>query len=126
MLPGVRPSISLALLPTASTLWVTLLIATIEGSETTIPRPRAKTSVFAVPRSIAKSLENKLKIERKFIETDLKTFWVFDLSPHNISWRTSPFQGAGKMSFVMTDDDLRTGGKPPRIFPHITKFLTKL
>src|SRR5215475_12204449 len=72
MLPGVRPSISFALLPTASTLWVTLLIATIDGSETTMPRPRAKTSVFAVPRSIARSLENRLNIERKFIETDLK------------------------------------------------------
>src|SRR5512145_1426730 len=72
MLPGVRPSISLALLPTASTLWVTLLMATIEGSETTMPRPRAKTSVFAVPRSIAKSLENRLNIERRFIETDLE------------------------------------------------------
>jgi hypothetical protein len=29
--------------------------------------------VFAVPRSIAKSLEKRLKIERKFIETDLGT-----------------------------------------------------
>src|SRR5215470_3662451 len=73
MLPGVRPSISLALLPTASTLWVTLLMATIEGSETTMPRPRANTSVFAVPRSIAKSLENRQNIERRFIETDLRT-----------------------------------------------------
>src|SRR5262245_8375152 len=71
MFPGVRPSISFALFPTASTLWVTLLIATIDGSETTIPRPRAKTRVLAVPRSIARSLENRLKIERRFIDTDL-------------------------------------------------------
>jgi hypothetical protein len=35
-------------------------MATIDGSETTIPRPRAYTRVFAVPRSIARSLENKL------------------------------------------------------------------
>src|SRR6266542_4128315 len=41
MLPGVRPSISLASFPTASTLWVTLFIATMEGSLTTTPRPLA-------------------------------------------------------------------------------------
>ena len=41
MFPGVRPSMSLASLPTASTRPVTLLIATIDGSLTTIPFPRA-------------------------------------------------------------------------------------
>jgi len=41
MFPGVRPSISLAALPTASTLFVILLIATIDGSLTTMPRPLA-------------------------------------------------------------------------------------
>jgi hypothetical protein len=41
-----------------------------------MPRPRAKTSVFAVPRSIAKSLENRLNIERRFIETDLEPLRV--------------------------------------------------
>ena len=41
MFPGVRPSISLASLPTASTLPVTRLTATIDGSETTIPFPFA-------------------------------------------------------------------------------------
>src|ERR1044071_5325964 len=60
ILPGVRPSISLASLPTASTLLVTLLIATMEGSLTTMPRPLAYTRVFAVPRSMARSLENGL------------------------------------------------------------------
>ena len=30
-------------------------MATTDGSETTIPSPRTKTSVFAVPRSIARS-----------------------------------------------------------------------
>ena len=58
MFPGVRPSISLASLPTASTWSLVLLIATIEGSLNTIPLPRANTQVFAVPRSIARSLEN--------------------------------------------------------------------
>src|SRR6185369_7088683 len=60
MLPGVRPSISFASLPTASTLLVTLLMATMEGSLTTIPRPFANTKVLAVPRSIARSLEKGL------------------------------------------------------------------
>jgi hypothetical protein len=64
MLPGVRPSISLASLPTASTSPVFLLMATIEGSLTTMPLPAANTSVFAVPRSIARSLEKRLKSER--------------------------------------------------------------
>jgi hypothetical protein len=44
-----------------------LFIATIEGSLTTIPLPRAKTSVFAVPRSMARSEENRLNKERILI-----------------------------------------------------------
>src|SRR5437762_11558749 len=67
MLPGVRPSISLASLPTASTSPLFLLIATIEGSLTTIPFPFAKTRVLAVPRSIARSDENRLNSDRRFI-----------------------------------------------------------
>ena len=70
MLPGVRPSISLASLPTASTSPVFLFNATIEGSLTTMPLPRAYTSVLAVPRSIARSLENMLKSERRLCERD--------------------------------------------------------
>jgi hypothetical protein len=58
MLPGVRPSISFASLPTASTLLLILLTATIDGSRTTMPLFFAYTSVFAVPRSIARSFEN--------------------------------------------------------------------
>jgi hypothetical protein len=41
MFPGVRPSISLASRPTASTRPFNLLMATIEGSLTTMPLPRA-------------------------------------------------------------------------------------
>ena len=59
-----RPSISFASLPTASTSFVFLLIATMEGSFTTMPLPRAYTRVFAVPRSIARSLENTLNSDR--------------------------------------------------------------
>ena len=62
MLPGVRPSISLACLPTASTFLVPLLrrwTATTEGSLETMPLPRTNVSVFAVPRSIARSLVNR-------------------------------------------------------------------
>ena len=61
--PGVRPSISFASRPTATTSPVALLIATIEGSLTTMPFPCEKTSVFAVPRSIARSEENRLKTD---------------------------------------------------------------
>ena len=71
MLPGVRPSISLASLPTASTSPVTLLMATIEGSLTTMPLPLAYTSVLAVPRSIARSLENMLNSERRLWNLEL-------------------------------------------------------
>ena len=42
-------------------------IATMEGSLTTIPFPFANTRVLAVPRSMAKSDENRLKRERRFI-----------------------------------------------------------
>jgi hypothetical protein len=68
MLPGVRPNISLASLPTASTRPEILFTATIEGSETTMPLDFANTSVLAVPRSIARSLERKLRLrtERRF------------------------------------------------------------
>src|SRR6478672_2366864 len=65
ILPGVRPSISLASLPTASMRPFTLLIATIDGSLTTMPLPRAYTHVLAVPKSIARSLENRENSDRK-------------------------------------------------------------
>src|SRR5262245_37373154 len=65
MLPGVLPSMSFASLPTASIRPLTLLIATMEGSFTTMPLPRAYTQVFAVPRSIARSLENRENRERR-------------------------------------------------------------
>ncbi len=64
-LPGVRPSISLASRPTATTSLVFLLMATIDGSLTTMPLPLAKTSVFAVPKSMARSEESRLKTERR-------------------------------------------------------------
>src|SRR4030066_104688 len=65
MLPGVRPSISLASLPTASTRPLILLIATMDGSLTTMPLPRAYTHVLAVPRSMARSLENRENTDRR-------------------------------------------------------------
>src|SRR5438309_97477 len=72
MLPGVRPSMSLASLPTASTRPFTLLMATIDGSLTTMPLPRAYTQVLAVPRSIARSLENRDNIERRLNKDSLR------------------------------------------------------
>src|SRR6187397_1729251 len=71
MLPGVRPSMSFASLPTASIRPFTLLIATIDGSFTTIPLPRAYTQVLAVPRSIARSLEKSEKRERRLNDYSL-------------------------------------------------------
>src|SRR5258706_14831559 len=61
--PGVRPSISFACRPTATTSPLVLLIATIDGSFTTMPLPCENTSVFAVPRSMARSDENKLNTD---------------------------------------------------------------
>ena len=63
MEPGVRPSISLACLPTASTSSVRTSTATTEGSRITMPLPRINTSVFAVPKSMPMSLENIVNIE---------------------------------------------------------------
>ena len=55
MFAGVRPSMACAAWPTASVLSLCVLTATMEGSSTTMPRPGANTTVFAVPRSTAKS-----------------------------------------------------------------------
>src|SRR3954452_14243773 len=55
IVPGVRPSIRFASMPTACTSPVRWSIATTDGSERTMPRPRTYTSVFAVPRSTAMS-----------------------------------------------------------------------
>ena len=63
MFPGVRPSISFGSVPTASTRFGVVLTATMEGSRTMMPLPRANTRVFAVPRSIARSLEKMEKID---------------------------------------------------------------
>ncbi len=57
MLPGVRPSISFASVPTASILPLMAFNARIDGSFSTIPLPQAYTHVFAVPRSMARSSE---------------------------------------------------------------------
>ena len=59
ILPEARPSICLASAPTACNSLVSELMATTEGSRRLMPFPFTKTRVFAVPRSIAKSLENK-------------------------------------------------------------------
>ena len=62
MEPGVLPIISLASVPTATTLgglyfWST---ATTEGSLMTMPLPFTKTRVLAVPKSIPISSENNI------------------------------------------------------------------
>src|SRR5579864_7276710 len=72
--PGVRPSMSFASFPTATTSPVFLLMATMLGSFTTMPLPLENTSVFAVPKSMARSDENKLN-------TDRKLYVLFDIFP---------------------------------------------
>src|SRR4026209_538449 len=62
MLPGVRPNILFASVPTASTRSVFFSTATTEGSLSTIPFPCTYTRVEAVPRSMARSFENHPKI----------------------------------------------------------------
>ena len=52
---GVRPIMRWASAPTAWTSPVRSSIATTDGSDSTIPRPRTCTTVFAVPRSMAMS-----------------------------------------------------------------------
>src|SRR5712692_9390568 len=74
-LPGVRPSMSFASRPTATTSPLDLLMATMDGSLTTIPLPCANTKVLAVPRSIARSEENRLKTDRK-----LNPFFITSLA----------------------------------------------
>src|SRR6266699_1389987 len=59
MLPGVRPIIFFASAPTARMPPVLVLIATTDGSLSTIPRPLTYTSVLAVPRSTAMSRPRK-------------------------------------------------------------------
>src|SRR5262245_1347937 len=100
MLPGVRPSMSFASLPTASTRPFTLLIATIEGSLTTIPLPRAYTQVFAVPRSIARSLEKSDSIERRLIGRSQK------LTVNSSQLRGN--ESTGPSAILLTADDLLT------------------
>ena len=62
MSPGVFQSIFLASVPTATTFLVPRSMATTEGSQSTIPLPRACTRVLHVPRSIPRSVENASNI----------------------------------------------------------------
>lgn len=62
MLEGARPIIFLAGSPIANISFVFLFLATAEGSLIATPLPLIKTKVFAVPRSIPKSVEKKPKI----------------------------------------------------------------
>ena len=84
---GVRPTISFASSPIASTRFETVSIATTDGSSTTMPRPRTKTSVLAVPRSMPMSCE---KMPRK-LERGLKaTANPFAASCREDTERTTP------------------------------------
>ena len=56
ILPGVRPTILYASVPTATTLSLSVSTATTEGSFKTIPLPDTFIRTFAVPKSIPISL----------------------------------------------------------------------
>src|SRR3989338_427872 len=60
-LAGVLPIIFFASVPIATTRFVFLCMAITEGSRAAIPFPFTNTIVLAVPRSIPRSCENKLK-----------------------------------------------------------------
>src|SRR5579863_10106411 len=91
ILPGVRPSISFASLPTASTSPVFLLMATIEGSFTTMPLPRAYTRVLAVPRSIARSLEKMLNNDRRlWLRVAAEWNPLFDMTKYSVFLQSYP------------------------------------
>src|SRR3989344_5581756 len=60
MLSGVLPTITLASLPTARTLFSGTETATTDGSFNTIPRPGTNTKVLAVPRSMPNFFTNKV------------------------------------------------------------------
>src|SRR6188508_2166424 len=113
MLPGVRPSISLASLPTASTRPLTLLMATIDGSLTTMPLPRAYTQVLAVPRSIARSLEKSEKREPKGNQSAPRHMDpVFPFVLHLVHGRVRDTQQVfGGLGDVWEGGDAYRGGK---------------
>src|SRR5262249_32874138 len=60
IVPGTRPNMRLASLPTARTRSLPFTRLTTDGSRMTTPRPRRATRVLAVPRSIAKSFDKRL------------------------------------------------------------------
>src|SRR3989344_1894092 len=82
--PGVRPTISLASLPTARILLSRTETATTEGSLRTIPLPGTKTSTVVVPRSMP-SLGEK----EKAIRSDIGFSWqlVADLRKSPTGWK---------------------------------------
>src|SRR5690242_2586759 len=109
-LPGVRPSMSLASRPTATTSLVFLLIATIDGSLTTMPLVLANTSVLAVPKSMARSEESRLNTERR-----LYPFLLSILNFRAVSGRGSPLPAT---QFLRNHDRHALDGRTaPTILP---------
>src|SRR5262245_8107735 len=74
IVPGVLPSMALAVLPTAMpssmTSLVPFLTATTLGSFRMIPRPRTHTSVLAVPRSMPMSIEKLPKTHSRGLRNE--------------------------------------------------------
>src|SRR4029077_4131747 len=102
ILPGVRPSISLASRPTATTSPLVLLMATMEGSFTTMPLPLANTSVLAVPRSMARSDDSRLKTDRKLYPFLLVIAPLRNQNGYALDGRATPAILADDHDFVVT------------------------
>src|SRR5579864_1329628 len=77
-------------------------MATMEGSFTTMPLPRAYTSVLAVPRSMARSLEKMLNSERRlWLRVEPEWNPLFDMTKVLASFDVLFFRGyPGNLPFL--------------------------
>src|SRR6266849_2291690 len=115
ILVGVRPNISLASLPTACTSPVRSSRATAEGSLTTMPRPRAKTRVLTVPKSIAKSAENKLNNGRRLLR-ETRVTQSKRITPTGLIGRAAKRPVGSQLRFLQSRP--RDWPTPPHGAPH--------
>src|SRR6266480_4379047 len=119
--PGVRPSIRFASTPTACTSPVLESTATTEGSESTIPRPRTYTSVFAVPRSTAMSRPPKPVIEEKMPMTASESTASFARLPKALTLSSRlrvylhPMNSVNLIGNLATDVELREVGDEKKV-----------
>ena len=110
MLAGVRPTIRLASAPTASGRLVLASIATTDGSLMTMPLPRTSTSVFAVPRSMPMSRENRPMTLLKGLP---KAMW-WSRCARRVVFLGSPAFALPSLEALRAADTNRPGGNTAR------------